>query len=243
MDFFLHGNNFCLTDCGVEVVLHFFLKLDLTLPEQNLSLCLHDFGENVGLLFLEVGNVVFKTDALVFELFELLFKLIFDVEVIIFKFDLEVVVLVEQVIQLVHFEVQVLLGHLQLSDFLLVTVDLRIQAQLLLLQNRLLGAQLLAVSGERHVGGLALNQVSLVRNPLFLNLNDFILELFSLLENVVLLCFQRSGVLVHTCVLQLSPDTVELVDLELAFVDSVVALLNVLLELLDLVLFLLKLSD
>jgi hypothetical protein len=52
VDFLLHCHYFLLTDVGVESVLHFLLKLDLSLPEKNLSFCFNDFSKNVRLLLL-----------------------------------------------------------------------------------------------------------------------------------------------------------------------------------------------
>jgi len=52
VDFFLHCHYFLLTDVGIESVLHFLLKLDLSLPKKNLSFCFHDFSKNVRLLLL-----------------------------------------------------------------------------------------------------------------------------------------------------------------------------------------------
>jgi hypothetical protein len=91
--------------------------------------------------------------------------------------------------------------------------------------------------------GLLLNQVCLVGNPLLLDLNDFVLKLLGLLEDVVLLGFHRSRVFIDTSILEESPLTVELIDLQLLLVDSVVPLLDVLLEFLNFDFFLLELSD
>lgn len=68
MNFFTHGNDLRLTDLGVDFLLHLLLELDLTLPEEDLAFSLNDLSENVGLLFLELGDLVLKLDALVFEL-------------------------------------------------------------------------------------------------------------------------------------------------------------------------------
>jgi hypothetical protein len=52
MDFLLHGNDFSLTNRWIKMVLHFFLKLDLSLPEKNLSFGLNNFCKDVSFLLL-----------------------------------------------------------------------------------------------------------------------------------------------------------------------------------------------
>lgn len=54
MDFLLHGDNFSLTNGWIKGVLHFFLKLNLSFPEQDLSLGFNNVGEDVSFLLLEV---------------------------------------------------------------------------------------------------------------------------------------------------------------------------------------------
>lgn len=88
-----------------------------------------------------------------------------------------------------------------------------------------------------------LNKVGLVRDPLLLHLGDFVLELLCLLQDVVLLSFHWSRVLVDTSVLEECPLSVELIDLELLFVNPVVPLLDVLLELLYVDFFLFELGN
>ena len=73
--------------------------------------------------------------------------------------------------------------------------------------------------------------------------HDLILKLLGLLQDIVLFGLHRARVLIDARVLQLGPDPVELVDSELSFIDLVVSLLVVLLELLNFVLLLLKLGD
>ena len=93
------------------------------------------------------------------------------------------------------------------------------------------------------MSGLSLDEVGLVGDPLLLDLDHLLFELLDLLVNVILLGLHGSGVLVDTCVLELSPYSVELVDLELSLVNSVVSLLDVLLELFDFVLLFFELGD
>ena len=95
VNLFLHGDDLSLTDRWVEVILHFFLKLDLPLPEQNLPLSFHDLRQDVGLLLLEVRNIILKPDTFILKFLQLLLELIFYVEVIILEFFLQVSVLVE----------------------------------------------------------------------------------------------------------------------------------------------------
>lgn len=78
---------------------------------------------------------------------------------------------------------------------------------------------------------------------MLLDLNDLVLQLFGLLENIVFLCFHWSGVFINTLILQLSEDSVQLIDFELSLVNSVVSLLNVLLKFLNLIFLLFELGD
>jgi hypothetical protein len=103
MDFFTHSNNFRLTDLGVDFFLHFLLKLDLALPEEDLAFSLDDLSQDVGLLFLELRNLVLKLDALVFELLKLLFELVLDVEVIVSQSGLGRLVFGKDLVELTHF--------------------------------------------------------------------------------------------------------------------------------------------
>jgi len=66
MDFFAHGNDLRLTDLGVHFLLHLLLKLDLSLPEQDLAFSFDDFSQDISLLFLELRDLVLKLDAFVF---------------------------------------------------------------------------------------------------------------------------------------------------------------------------------
>jgi len=54
MDFLAHSHDLSLTNCGVQSVLHLFLKLNLALPEQDLALCLDNLRQNVRLFFLQL---------------------------------------------------------------------------------------------------------------------------------------------------------------------------------------------
>lgn len=52
MDFLLHCDNLALTDVGVKCILHFPFKLDLSLPEEDLSFGFDDLRKDVSLLLL-----------------------------------------------------------------------------------------------------------------------------------------------------------------------------------------------
>ena len=172
-----------------------------------------------------------------------MFKLILNVEVVILQLFLEVSVLVEQIVELVHLEIKVLFGDLEHSDLFFMTSDLVVEPHLLLFEDRLSGSQLIAVGLDVHMVGLLLDKIGLVSNPLLLNVDDLVLELLGLLKNVVFLSFHRTRVLVDTGVFELSPDSIELIDSQLSLIDLVVSLLVVLLELFNLVLLFLELSN
>ena len=124
VDFLLHRHDLGLTNGWVKSVLHLFLELILALPEKNLLFGLNDFNENVRLLLLELSDLILKLDGLVLHLLQLLLELHLDVEVIIREPLLTLIVLVNQVVQFVHLEDLVLLGHFKLGDVLVVVLDL-----------------------------------------------------------------------------------------------------------------------
>jgi len=64
-----------------------------------------------------------------------LLEFVLDIKVIILELFLEISVLVEQVVELIHFKVQVVFGDFKLSDFFFVVLNLAIQSKLFLLQN------------------------------------------------------------------------------------------------------------
>lgn len=116
MDFLAHGNDLSLTDLGVESILHFLLKLDLTLPQEDLSLSLHDLSKNLSFLLFLLRDLIFKLNRLVLKFLQLLFELVLNVLIFVVQFLLTVAVFVEDVVELVHFEVQVLKSNLQLPN-------------------------------------------------------------------------------------------------------------------------------
>ena len=91
---------------------------------------------------------------------------------------------------------------------------------------------------------MLLNQLSLIRDPLLLDLSDLILHVIDLLLNVVLLSLEWASILIFAVLLlELIELPVKSVDLVLLLRDSDVSLLDVTLEFLDLTLFLLELVD
>ena len=146
MDFLFHGDNLSLANGWVEGVLHLFLELVFAFPEQNLLLGLDEFNENVTLLLLELRDLVLQLDRLVLHLLQLLLELHFDVEVVVGEELLALIVLVDQIIQFVHFADLVFLGHLQLGDVLVVTFDLGIDSDFLLVEDGLLRAEIIILT-------------------------------------------------------------------------------------------------
>jgi len=122
MDLLFHCNNLTLSNVRVKSVLHLALELNLSLPEKDLSLSFNDLSQDIGLLFLKSGDVAFKPDGLILELLELLLELILNVEVVVGHLCLLSSVLIVQVIELVHLEVEVLQSNLKCSDFFLVSL-------------------------------------------------------------------------------------------------------------------------
>ena len=124
MDLLLHRNDFSLSDGWVQGVLHLFLKLVLAFPKEDLLLSLNDVNQDVTLLLLQLSDLVLKLNGLILHLLELLFELHLNVEVIISQLLLPFIVLVNQVIQLVHLKHLVLLRDFQLTDRLVVLINL-----------------------------------------------------------------------------------------------------------------------
>jgi len=62
-----------------------------------------------------------------------------------------------------------------------------VQSDFLLLQDDLLGAELVAVPRNARVGVLLLDELSLVLDPFLLDLGDFALLLLYLLQDIALL--------------------------------------------------------
>lgn len=135
MDFLLHGDNLSLTNGRVQSILHLFLELVLALPQKDLLLSIDDVNENVTLLLLKLGDLVLQLNGLILHLLELLFELHLDVEVVVSELLLSFIVLVDQVIKLVHLEDLIFLSDFKLSDFLAMAIDLRIDSDLLLVQD------------------------------------------------------------------------------------------------------------
>lgn len=117
MDFLAHGNDFGLTNIRVKSLLHLLLKLSFSLPEQDLTLSLNNFSQNLCFGFLKLGDLVFKLNGLIFELFQLLLELVLNVKVGISEHLLAGFVFVVKIVELVHFEVEVLQSDLQLTNF------------------------------------------------------------------------------------------------------------------------------
>lgn len=179
MDFLFHRDELLLANRGVEGLLHFLLDGDLALPEENLALSLNDLAEDVSLLLLKLSDLVLKLDGLVFKLLKFLFKLDLDVEVCILEGDGGGVVAVFEIVELVHFEGQVLVRYLQLPNALVVGVYLLVQPQLLLLQNHLLSLKLVDFVADFSELGLVVDEVALVGDPIPLGFDVLNLDLFN----------------------------------------------------------------
>lgn len=146
MNFLFHSDNFCLADGGVECVLHFFLKLVLAFPKKNLLLSIDYIDQDIALLLLELRDLVLEFDGLILHLFELLLELHLNIEVVVGEFFLLFVVLVDKIVQFVHLKDLVFLGNLELADGFLVTLYLGIDSDFLLVEDGLLGSEVIASS-------------------------------------------------------------------------------------------------
>ncbi len=201
MDFYFHGHNFGLTNVGVKSLLHLSFELNLTLPKQYLSLSLNNLSQNVGFFFFKSRYLTLKFDAFILELLQLLFELIFNVEVIIRHFCLLGRVLIVEIVKLIHLKIEVFKCDFKWAYLLLVSLYWVDKSQLLLLKNSFLSAEALAFGVNSWKSILLADKLSLVGDPLFLNLSDLVLHLVYLLFDVVLLSLKRTSVLVLTILL------------------------------------------
>ena len=244
MDLLLHGNDLRLTNGWVQSVLHLFLKLVLPLPEQDLLLSIDDVNQNVTLLLLKLGDRILELDRLVLHLLEFLLEFHLNVEVVVSQLLLTLVVLVDHIIELVHFEHLVLLGYLELSDLLVVSLDVVVDANFLLLKDRLFGSQVVIVSGDLSPLLLALDKSDLVRDPVLLHIGGFIIDLLHLLLNIVAMVLIGSlEIVTVAAALQLGALSVQTIDLQCFLLNLEETLFDVLLDSLHVLLFLLELAN
>ena len=220
MDLFLHGDDFSLTNGWVKSVLHLFLKLILTFPEKNLLFSLDDFDQDVTLLLFELSDLVLELDRLVLHLLKLLLELHLDVEVVSRELFLATVVLIDLTVELVHLKDLVLLGHLKLSNLLVVVLDLGVDSNFLLVKNRFLSAKVIVLTVNLVLLLLALNELNLVGDPVLLNVGCVIVDFLDLLFDVVTMVFDGSDELVTiTTALKVGALTVQTIDLKCLLLD------------------------
>ena len=244
VDLLLHGDDLRLTDCWVQSVLHLFLELVLSLPEQDLLFGIDDVNQDIALLLLQLSDLILELDRLVLHLFELLLEFHLNVEVVVGQLLLTLVVLVDHVIELVHLKDLVLLGDLELSDLLVVSLDVVVDANLLLLKDRLLGSQVVIVSGHLSLFLLALDERDLVRDPVLLHIGGFIVDLLHLLLDIVAMVLVGSlEVFAVAAALQLRALPVQAIDFECLLLNLEQTFLDVLLNSLHVLLFFFELTN
>ena len=244
MDLLLHRNDFSLTDGRVKSILHLFFKLVLALPKEDLLLSFDNFDQDVTLLLLELGDAVLKLDGLILELLELLLELHLDVEVVVGELLLLLVVLVDQVVELVHLEGLVLLRHFHFSDALVMCLDLTIDADLFLIKNRLLSAQVVVLCVHLGLISLLFDELDLVGNPVLLDVRGLVVDLLDLFLDVIAVVFDGANELVTiSLALQLGADSVQSVHFQCLFLNLEQASLDSFLLLLDVLLLVSKLID
>ena len=246
MDFLLHRDDLSLTDGRVKSVLHLFLKLVLAFPEEDLLLSVDDVDEDVGLLLLELSDLILKLDRLVLHFLELLLELHLDVEVVISELLLPLVVLVDEVIELVHLKDLILLGNFELADSLLMALNFGIDPDLLLVKDGLLGAEVVTFAVNLALLLLALDQLDLVRDPVFLHVGGLFIDLLNLLLDIVAMVLSRANELILLAiatVLEGGALTIQTIDFKGLLLDSQQAVLDVLLDLSHIILLLLELSN
>ena len=93
----------------------------------------------------------------IFKLFQFLFELILDIEVIIFQFFLKISIFVKQIVEFVNFEVKIFFRNIQLSYFFFMAENLIVEPQFFLFQNWFLSSEFVAGSWCCHVSILFFN--------------------------------------------------------------------------------------
>ena len=244
MDLLLHGDDLSLTNGWVKSVLHLFLKLILALPEEDLLFGLDNFDQDITLLLFELGDLVLKLDRLILHLLKLLLELHLDVEVVSRELLLATVVLIDLTVELVHLEDLVLLGHFQLSDLLVVALDLRVDSNFLLVKDGFLSSQIVVLAINLALLLLALDKLDLVGDPVLLNVGCVIIDFLDLLLDVVTVVFDGSNELITiTTALKVGTLTVQTIDLKGLLLDVQQSALDLLLNILDISLLRLQLID
>ena len=244
MDLLLHGDDLSLTNGWVKSVLHLFLKLILALPEEDLLFSLDNFDQDITLLLFELGDLVLKLDRLILHLLKLLLELHLDVEVVSRELLLATVVLIDLTVELVHLEDLVLLGHLQLSDFLVMALNLRVNSNFLLVKDGFLSSQIVVLAIDLVLLLLALDKLDLVGNPVLLNVGCVIVDFLNLLLDVVTVVFDGSNELITiTTALKVGTFTVQTIDLKGLLLDVQQSALDLLLNILDISLLRLQLIN
>mmetsp|Transcript_42164 Transcript_42164/g.40401 ORF Transcript_42164/g.40401 Transcript_42164/m.40401 type:complete len:268 (-) Transcript_42164:993-1796(-) len=114
------------------------------------------------------------------------------------------------------------------------TLHTVVHPQLLLLQNNLLGAELIGLLREVPQLLLLLDQGSLVRYPLLLYLHLLVLHLIDLLAEIALFGLHRARVFIFSVLGEFRPLLIQVVYNVLLLVDPDVSLLDIIFELLDL---------
>ena len=138
----------------------------------------------------------------------------------------------------------VLLGHLQLSNLLVVVLDLRIDSNFLLVEDRFLGAQVIILTVNLRLLLLAFNKLNLVRDPVLLNVGCVIIDFLDLLLDVITVVFDGSDELITiTTALKVGALTVQTIDLEGFLLDIQESALDLFLNVLDIGLLRLQLID
>ena len=196
-------------------------------------------------MLLALGDLVLELDRLIFHLLQLLLELHLDVEVIICKLLLALIVLIDEIIELIHLKDLVLLGDFELSDLLVVALNLGIYSDFLLVEDRLLGAEVIILAVDFVLLFLALDELDLVGDPVLLDVGCLVVDLLDLLLDVVAVVLDRADELVTTIstTLQVGTLTVQTIDLQSFLLDSQQAGLDRLLDLLHVSLLLLELPD
>jgi len=157
---------------------------------------------------------------------------------------LTLVVLVDQVIELVHFEDLIFLSNFKLGDIFIVQFNLTVDSDFLLVKNGLLCAQIIILAVNSALLLSTLNVLNLTSDPIFLHVRGLVIDLLDLLLDVVAHVLSWANKLITiTASFQVSALTVQTIDLESLLLNLQKSLLDVLLDVHDIRLFFLELTN
>ncbi len=149
-------------------------------------------------------------------------------------------VVVVEIVEFVHLKVEILQRNLQLANLLLVSQVVVVQPELLLFEDRFLCLKIIAITLHSRMLILLLNKISLISDPLLLDLGDAHIGVLDLFEDVVPLGLEWARAFVIALLIQISVFPIEPVNSELLLFDLDVSALYFIFKAFDFLFFFFK---